>query len=127
MQPTGDRDFGDTQGPYIDRVAGSAWIGREFARRMYGGNGPLWPEYTHMGVDEELQAVAIKMGIFWQRQDLVHFHRHWGRPLPGERMGNADRMPAFLEKANSAEEWHRYKRLFAARSARGFPGHEPIP
>ena len=35
MQPTGDR-FAQGQ---IDRIAGSAWIGREFARRAYGGNG----------------------------------------------------------------------------------------
>lgn len=126
MQPTGDRDFGDAQGPYIDRVAGSPWIGREFARRMYQGSGPYWPEYTHMGVDEELQAVAIKYGVFWQRPDLTHFHQHWGRPRPGERLGQADRMPEFLEKANSGAEWKRYKRIFAERQAAGFPGSEPL-
>jgi len=127
MQPTGDRDFGDAQGPYIDRVAGSPWIGREFARRMYGGNGPYWPEYTHMGVDEEIQAVAIKYGVFWQRPDLIHYHDHWGRPRKGEKMGMADRMPDFLAKANSPEEWKRYKAIYAARKAAGFPGSEPIP
>jgi len=125
MQPTGDR-WGDKDGAYIDRVAGSPWIGREFARRMYGGRGPYWPEYTHMGVDEELQAVAEKIGVFWQRPDLTHYHDHWGRPRPGEERGNADRMPAFLERANSHEEWHRYKRIFEARKAAWFPGHEPI-
>jgi len=127
MQPTGDRDFGDAQGPYIDRVAGSPWIGREFARRMYGGNGPYWPDYTHMGVDEEIQAVAIKYGVFWQRPDLIHYHDHWGRPRKGEKMGMADRMPDFLAKANSPEEWKRYKAIYAARKAAGFPGSEPIP
>jgi hypothetical protein len=126
MQPTGDR-WGDGQGAYIDRVAGSPWIGREFARRMYGGNGPYWPEYTHMGVDEELQMVAEKMGVFWQRPDLTHFHAHWGRPRPGERMGQADRMPEFLEAANSPEHWKKYKETLRRRQAAGFPGHEPIP
>ncbi len=126
MQPTGDRDFGDAQGPYIDRVAGSPWIGREFARRMYQGNGPYWPEYFHMGVDEEIQAVAIKYGVFWQRPDLVHYHGHWGRPKKGEKMGQAERMPEFLARANSPEEWKKYKAIFAARQEAGFPGSEPI-
>ena len=126
MQPTGDREFGDKQGPYIDRVAGSAWIGREFARRVNQGNGPLWPEYFHMGCDEELQAVATKLGVFWQRPDLTHFHRHWGRPQEGERMGKRERMPAFLTRANSPEEWDRYKKLFREREAGGFPGSDPL-
>lgn len=123
MQPTGDR-WGDAQGPYIDRVAGSAWIGREFARRVNQGRGPLWPQYFHMGVDEELQAVAQKYGVFWQRPDLTHLHRHWGRPREGERIGMRDRMPKFLERANSQEEWQKYKAIFAARQAAGFPGSE---
>lgn len=125
MQPTGDR-WGDKQGAYIDRVAGSPWIGREFAKRMYQGNGPYHHEYTHMGVDEELQAVATKLGVFWQRPDLIHEHRHWGKPRPGEAMGQRSRMPEFLERANSQEEWNRYKRIFTERQAAGFPGHEPL-
>lgn len=113
-------------GAYIDRVAGSPWIGREFARRMYGGKGPYWPGYTHMGVDEELRAVALLHGVYWPRRDLMHFHAHWGRPRAGERIGRADRMPEFLRTANSGEEWNRYKRLFAERKAAGFPGSEPL-
>lgn len=126
MQPTGDRDFGDAQGPYIDRVAGSPWLGREFCLRINQGNGPLWPGYFHMGVDEELQAVAIKYGVFWQRPDLTHFHQHWGRPRPGERMGQASRRPAFLDRANSAKEWIAYKKLLKERQEAGFPGSEPL-
>ena len=125
MQPTGDR-WGDAQGPYIDRVAGSAWIGREFARRVNQGKGPLWPEYFHMGVDEELQAVAEKLGVFWQRPDLIHLHQHWGRPQAGETMGQSSRMPEFLKEANSPEHWARYKALFAERKAADFPGSEPL-
>lgn len=126
MQPTGDRDFGDAQGPYIDRVAGSPWLGREFCLRINQGKGPLWPGYFHMGVDEELQAVAIKYGVFWQRPDLTHFHQHWGRPRPGERMGQASRRPAFLDRANSAKEWSAYKKLLKERQEAGFPGSEPL-
>lgn len=124
MQPTGDR-WGEHEAwarqmhpnrpAYIDRVAGSAWIGREFAQRAYGGNGPLWPEYQHMFVDEELQAVAEKMGVFWQRRELTQFHHHWGR-------GPAQNMPAFLAKANSNAHWVASRELFEKRKAAGFPG-----
>jgi hypothetical protein len=120
MQPTGDR-WGDDRGPYIERVAGSPWMGREFCLRMYQGNGPLCEGYFHMGEDEELQAVASKLGAFWQRPDVIHYHNHWGRV----RGDVADR-PAFLDRANSAVEWQKYRQLFAARQAAGFPGHEPL-
>lgn len=127
MQPTGDRygaderHIGKPGSAYIDRVCGSPWMGREFCRRMYGGRGPLCEEYFHMGEDEELQAVAEKLGVLWQRPDLIHFHRHWARA----RKSRED-MPAFLKRANSDEEWLKYKRIFAARQAAGFPGHEPL-
>lgn len=129
MQPTGDR-WGEGQGGFanalIDRVAGSPWIGREFARRMYGGAGPYWHEYRHMYVDEEIQAVATKLGVFWQRPALIHLHNHWGRPREGERMAPSERMPAFLAEANSPQHWRKYKALFESRREAGFPGHEPI-
>jgi hypothetical protein len=123
------REEGDSlhlSGAYADRVASSPWIGREFAKRMYGGKGPYWPEYTHMGVDEELQAVAIQHGVFWQRRDLTQHHDHWGRARAGERMGQASRMPEFLKQANSPEEWSRYKQIFNTRKSLGFPGSEPL-
>lgn len=128
MQPTGDRWLVNGPGtqPGIDLVAGSPWMGRGFCWRINQGKGPLWPEYFHCGEDEELQHVATKLGIFWQRPDLTHYHDHWGRPRPGERIGQADRMPEFLARANSIEEWNKYKKLFSERLAAGFPGHEPI-
>ena len=61
MQPTMDR-WGEANndsgkgGALIDHVAGSPWLGREFCRRMNGGQGPFWPEYFHMFDDAELQA-----------------------------------------------------------------------
>jgi|SRR5579859_359017 len=127
MQPTGDRygaderHIGEPGSAYIDRVCGSPWMGREFCRRMYGGNGPLFEGYFHMGEDEELQCVAQKLGVLWQRPDLIQFHRHWAR-----KRKSRDDMPKFLERANSAAEWRKYKELFAARQAAGFPGHEPL-
>lgn len=103
MQPTGDR-FALGQ---IDRIAGSAWIGREFAKRAYGGRGPMFsgckcwscngrfysagnlcslcegagdiPGYRHMWVDEELKQVAEKFGVYLMRPDLIQKHMHWQR------------------------------------------------
>lgn len=118
MQPTGDRWGEGNDGALCDRVAGSPWIGRSFCKKINGGHGPLWHEYFHMGVDEELQQVAIRLGVFWQRPDLRHFHAHWARSKSRE-------MPKFLAKANSPQEWEKYRRTFMQRQAAGFPGHEP--
>jgi len=128
MQPTGDRWLVNGPGtkPGSECVAGSPWMGREWCLRINQGRGPLWPEYFHCGEDEELMEVAIKYGVFWQRPDLTHFHNHWGRPREGERMGLASRMPEFLTRANSREEWQKMKKLLAERKAAGWPGTEPI-
>lgn len=129
MQPTGDRwgdsertraMYGEDRGAYIDRIAGSAWIGREFARRAYGGNGPLWHEYAHMYSDEELCCVAEKLGVYWRRRDLNQHHEHWMR---GENRTKDD-MPEFLKEANSPEHWDKYGNLFRDRKEAGFPGSE---
>lgn len=133
MQPTGDRwgdsgssraRYGEGRGAYADRVCGSAWIGREFAQRMYQGNGPLFPGYKHMFVDEELQEVAIKMGVLWQRRDLIQLHQHWGRTHDGSPIVEA-KIPEHLQKWNSKEHWNESKKLFEERKRAGFPGHEP--
>jgi len=113
-------------GAYIDRVAGSPWIGREFARRVYRGNGPFWPEFYHMFDDEHLQCVATKLGVFWQRRDLTHLHEHWGRPREGERLGQASRMPDFLVTANSRANWDRSKAIFERLKAGGFAEAEDV-
>jgi len=64
--------------------------------------------------------------VLWQRRDLIHFHNHWALPKEGEKMAPSDRMPAFLAEANSPEHWRKYKAIFTARKAAGFPGSEPI-
>jgi hypothetical protein len=125
MQPTGDRwmDRGDGQGAVIDRVAGSPWMGREFCRRMYHGSGPLYNGYFHNFADEELQNVAQKLGVFWQRRDLMQEHRHWARPR-----GDWRDAPEWARKINdpALSDWEKSKALFAARKAAGFPGHDPL-
>lgn len=124
MQPTGDRFAGGS----IDRIAGSAWYGREYCARVNGGNGPLWPEYTHMFVDEEAQCVAQKLGVFWQRPDLIHLHHHFQRANDDlNSPAVARQVPTHLVEANSQEHWNKYQAIFNARKAAGFPGHKPLP
>ena len=125
MQPTGDR-FANA---CIEKVAGSAWIGREFARRAYGGKGPLWPEYTRFFMDEELQEVATRWGVFHQRRDLIHLHRHYMRESDALDAGAIrTEIPEHL-KAQEVK-WKAEQDIFNKRKhARPtpFPGSEPIP
>lgn len=128
MQPTGDswEDNHPGEKRLIRRVAGSPWLGREWCLRANQGKGPLWPEFFHMFADEALQQTAIALDVFWQREDLTHLHNHWGRPREGERMGRADRMPDFLVKANSPEEWRKSKAEFERLKAGGFKECFPL-
>ena len=130
MQPTGDRWGVNPDHPnpamrsaYIDRVCGSAWIGREFAKRVNQGKGPLWPEYQHMFVDEELQAVAAKLGVFWQRPDLTQMHYHEARK---HRSYTSADIPPHLKKWAGPEHWKEAEAIFKGRRAVGFPGSEPL-
>lgn len=121
MQPTGDRFAGGS----IDRIAGSAWIGREFARRVYGGNGPLWLEFTHMFVDEHLKAVAEKLGVYSMRPDLIHLHRHYQRESDAICSNAVPRpWPAHMQAAKNdgytQEHWDRSKEVFDRLKAGGF-------
>jgi len=134
MQPTGDRWGVNPDHPnpamrsaYIDRVCGSAWIGREFARRINQGKGPLWPEYQHMFVDAELQAVATKLGVLWQRPDLIQMHNHASR---APRYNGSLDCPPHLRKWTIGEEgrkhWRESEDLYNRRERAGFLGSEPL-
>lgn len=115
MQPTGDRWMVDQNGLCAsERVCDCPWMGVDFCRRMYGGIGPLWPEYRHWFVDEELHEVASKLGVLWHRPDIRQFHYHWSRT------GKA--RPEYLRNLN----WEQAKDLYFSRKAAGFPGHEPL-
>lgn len=122
MQPIGDR-WGESnrgaeavRGPYIERVCGSPWMGREFCRRMYRGRGPLWQEFQHMYVDEHLQEVAKKLGVLWQRPDLIHRHAHWGRRPDA----TSDHIPPHLQKWNTPAHWGEAKATFQRLQMGGF-------
>ncbi len=129
MQPTGDR-WHEGKGGFanapIDRVCGSPWMGKAFCRRINEGNGPLWEEYEHMFEDEELQCVAEKYGILWQRRDLTHRHQHWGRGKTDQEVLSDPAIPEHLQKWNTGEHWQKAKGIFTRRKAAGFPGSEPI-
>jgi hypothetical protein len=116
MQPTGDR-WGDPGHVYAEHICGSPWLGREFCRRMYGGRGPYSEEFFHMWGDEALMNVAVRLGVLWQRIDLIHYHAHWARENKP--------MPVYLQRANA--EFYAGKEIFERQKAAGFPGHEPIP
>lgn len=120
MQPTGDR-WADGS---IDRICGSPWMGREFCQRMYGGQGPLWPGWFHCFVDEELQCVAKRMGVLWQRPDLTHEHKHWIRRDGPEDVDWEAVEPEHLKDKNVTLQ--RDRPLFNRRKIQGFPGHVPL-
>jgi hypothetical protein len=114
MQPTGDRWGERGEIPYAERVAGSPWMGAEWCRRAYRGRGPMHDSYRHFYGDEEVQCVALRLGLFWQRQDVTHYHDHYGR--------NRGAVPSFHRNARSL--FVSDGDLFRARKAAGFPCHE---
>lgn len=128
MQPTGDRwgerpELGNLhplRTAYIDRVAGSPWMGRQWCERANQGKGPLYPDFEHMFVDEFLQASAQKQGVFWQRSDLTHLHHHWQR-------GGGKPCPSFLQRVSGPAHWNEAKALFERLKARNFVDGDPLP
>lgn len=124
MQPTGDRWMSDKRGQAAsERICGSPWMGREFIERINGGRGPFWHEYFHFYCDEEMKEVADRLGILWQRRDLCQKHDHWTRPANDRHILTDATRPEYLKKAHY--ECGDAAKLFRARKAAGFPGHEP--
>ncbi len=116
MQPTGD-DWSDHLGRIIERIAGSPWMGRSFCERINQGEGPQWHQYWHNWADVELQLVAQKLGVYWQRPDLTHYHDHaW-------RRNNGKFDP---HQAGFSADYTRMKPLFETRKRMNFPGSEPL-
>ena len=83
----------------------------------------MWGEYWHLFADEELQEVATRLGVFWQRRDLIHFHAHALR----KDIPTQNDWPDFLKPINTPESWNTHKAIFDKRKAAGFPGSDPIP
>jgi hypothetical protein len=114
MQPTGDRP--ETFG--TDRICGSPWLGRDWVLRAYGGLGAVWPGYHQFFMDEELQNVAKKLGVLWQRPDLTQEHHHW------LRYGLSTKT---AYQVSNDRWWTPDETMFKARKAAGFPGSDPLP
>lgn len=121
MQPTGDRWAGGS----IDRIAGSAWMGREWCERANGGAGPLWHEFTHMFVDDCLQGTATRCGVFWQRRDLSHVHRHFMRSGDEVCRSNPN-TPAHLVKWNSPAHWAEMQAIYMRLKSADFAPCMPL-
>lgn len=111
MQPLGD-DM-----PRSETICPSPWVGRGWIERAYGGRGPVWPEYIGFFGDQELKEVAEKLGVLWQRRDLIQYHDHWSRPGGPAKTEYQKRNDAY---------WAADEKLFYSRRAEGFPGHEPL-
>ncbi len=62
--------------------------------------------------DELLQRVAEKLGIFWQRRDLIHKHMH--------ALRSGGKLPDFLKPVNTKEHWNESKAIFQRLEAGGF-------
>jgi hypothetical protein len=118
MQPTGDA-WADRS---IERICGSPWVGRDFWRRTYGGNGPMWHEYWHNFNDNELQDVSLHLGVLWQRRDLTHLHQHWMRETNTNGIRVHARPPEFLKRAAGIELFSAMRVIYEQRRAAGFPG-----
>jgi len=112
MQPCGDTWLGNS-----DKICGSPWIGREFARRWNGGHGPFWPSYLHLWADTELHQTTHMLGRLWNRYDLTHEHRHF------LRVGCQRPRPQYMERIYLNANADRA--LYMRRVREGFPGHEP--
>ncbi len=123
MQPTGDRFAGGS----IDRIAGSPWMGREWCLRANQGAGPLYPGFRHMFVDECAKRTAEKLGVYWPRRDLCHFHRHFQRESDAINSDAVKRdVPPHLVQWNTPEHWAESKKLFKELEAEGFARCMPL-
>ncbi len=123
MQPTGDRFAGGS----IDRIAGSPWMGREWCLRANGGRGPFWPEFTHMFGDECLKRTAEKLGVYWARPDLTHFHNHFQRATDAiDSVAISMPVPPHLVKWNTKQHWDEMLAIFRRLEAEDFKSCLPI-
>jgi hypothetical protein len=117
MQPTGDRFAGGC----IERIAGSPWLGREYCLRANQGKGPFWPEFTHMFGDEALKRTAEKLGVYWARPDLTHFHNHLMRASDAiDSRAIKKPIPPHLVQWNTSEHWEEMKAIFKRLEAEDF-------
>lgn len=110
MQPTGD----DWRPKSLNTKAHNPWLGREWCERSYCGNGPMPGYYYHCHADLELQEIAVRHGLFWQRADVVQKHAHWKR----------DKRPKPARTIRALEKVDHDRSVYEQRKAADFPEHE---
>jgi hypothetical protein len=122
MQPHGDKKHHthDT-GKYIqDTAAWSPWCGREWCERAFMGAGPRHPDFFHYWGDTNLLDVAVWLGRYTHRPDIIQRDDNWKR----SKRAHLGR-PSYLykAKAKSVEDKALYDRL----KAEGYPGCGLLP
>jgi hypothetical protein len=118
MQPCGDPQGVDASGhPAARRICGSAWFGKGWAERAYGGRGPTDERYWHFYADEDLKEIAEKLSVIWWRPDLTQYHRHW----------SWGHMPIQPYHQKNQTHWEADYARFCKNKAEGFANGEPLP
>ena len=87
----------------------SPWVGRAFWASTYGGNGPFHFEYFQYAAGRELEAVAKKIGNYWET-DVIHQHQ---RECPAKDYYREHNLKEYREKDLA---------LFRFREENGFEG-----
>lgn len=110
MQPVGG------ELPHAEATCSSPWMGRAWIERAYRGTGPFWPEYTQFFGDVELLHVARRLGVLWQRHDVVQQHHHYGHGI------------RILQYQQEALDVHYANDLatFSRRRDAGWPASAPL-
>lgn len=110
MQPHGDElhHTHDGKGYILDTAAWSPWMGREWCERAFMGRGPMHPGFYHYWSSTNLQDVAVWLGLYWQRADIIQRDDNWKRSARAH-LGR----PPYLYKAKAmgAADYALYKRL----------------
>jgi hypothetical protein len=112
MQPCGDPQGIDDSGrPAAARICGSPWMGKEWIKRAYQGNGPVDGRYWAFYADESLYHVAGNLDKLWMEPSLSHFHRHW----------SWHHLPRQPYHERNQTKWSADKRMFEESLTAGFP------
>lgn len=105
-----------------DFVAWSPWFGREWCQRAYMGAGPFHPGFYHYWGAQNLHDVAIRLGLYWYRTDIIQWDDKWSNPdSTRKHLGR----PSYTRKLKrkSREDQAFYQLL----KAQGYPGCDLRP
>jgi hypothetical protein len=100
-----------------DHVAWSPWLGREWCKRAYMGAGPFHPGFFHYWGAQNLHDVAIRLGLYWYRTDIIQWDDKWTNPDSSRKhLGR----PPYIKKCKAkAPKDHDLYRLLRDQ---GYPG-----